>query len=117
MTRRDWWIGITLVALALLAHAALPRYEWRGTVPYLVRIDRWTGRAERGSMSSGQWTSLAVSRAISIPFSTTTTSIGIVSSEPIAPRPPELDEQGHPIAPPLKVSGQFTPADIDKPGR
>src|SRR5687768_15773279 len=29
MTRRDWWIGVVLIVVALLLHAALPRYEWR----------------------------------------------------------------------------------------
>lgn len=49
MTRRDWWLGVGLVALAILLHAAFPRYEWRNVkgVP-LVRIDRWTGRVVRG---------------------------------------------------------------------
>ena len=32
-TRRDWWIGVVTIALALLAHAVIPqyvpRYEWR----------------------------------------------------------------------------------------
>ena len=46
ITRRDWWIGIAIVAGAILIHAAWPRYDWRhvtGTV--FVRIDRWTGHA------------------------------------------------------------------------
>jgi hypothetical protein len=45
ITRRDWWLGILVLALALLAHAAIPRYEWRTTaMPLLMmRIDRWTG--------------------------------------------------------------------------
>lgn len=59
MTTRAWWIGITVIVLALLAHAAFPRYEWRA-VPdkpgALIRIDRWTGRATWGHFSTGTWT-------------------------------------------------------------
>lgn len=56
MTRRDWWMGILLLAAAVLAHALIPRYEWRnvGPVPR-VRVDRWTGRAEVGNFSGGRW--------------------------------------------------------------
>jgi hypothetical protein len=59
ITRRDWWLGVVLLTLALLAHAAIPRYEWHGgTSPYvpLTRIDRWTGHSEVGRFISGQWT-------------------------------------------------------------
>ncbi len=47
MTRRDWWLGVVAVVLAILVHAAIPRYRWqqRDRV-YWVRIDRWTGTAE-----------------------------------------------------------------------
>lgn len=45
MRRRDWWIGVAIVAGALLLHASFPRYEWRqvsgGGV--MVRIDHWRG--------------------------------------------------------------------------
>ena len=44
MTRRDWWIGIAVLVLAILVHAAFPRYEWRqGPGVRMIRIDRWTG--------------------------------------------------------------------------
>lgn len=50
MTRRDWWLGVAVVTLALLAHAALPRYTWfpmRGDGPGsaigMVRVDHWRG--------------------------------------------------------------------------
>lgn len=46
MTRRDWWIGIALVAVAFLAHAAFPRYEWRASTVHpdvALRFDRWRG--------------------------------------------------------------------------
>lgn len=47
ITRRDWWIGIAVIVLALLVHALVPRYDWRGSDPrILTRIDRWTGHAE-----------------------------------------------------------------------
>ena len=52
MTRRDWWLGVLVVVVALLVHAGLPRYEWRTSaenVVVAIRIDRWTGAAELGS--------------------------------------------------------------------
>ena len=58
MQRRDWWVGVFVLAAALLAiagaavfEALVPRYEWR-MVPAssvsgrMVRIDRWTGEAQ-----------------------------------------------------------------------
>jgi len=64
MTPRRWWIGIALVVLALLFFATFPRYEWRQIQgpyqpPYLVRIDRWTGRAEGGRVGQDGWRSYA----------------------------------------------------------
>lgn len=44
MTRRDWWLGIGALVLAVLLHAALPRYTWQsgpGGIPW--RVDRWSG--------------------------------------------------------------------------
>ena len=29
VTRLDWWIGVVLVVLAILAHALVPRYEYQ----------------------------------------------------------------------------------------
>ena len=47
MTRRDWWLGVTLVVLALLAHALVPRYEWSApSGGSILRIDRWLGQTE-----------------------------------------------------------------------
>lgn len=48
MTRRDWYLGIAIVATALLIHALVPRYEWREgrrdrRGQEMIRIDRWTG--------------------------------------------------------------------------
>lgn len=56
MTRRDWWLGVALLVAAILAHAAFPRYEWRGAfgVP-TMRIDRWTGGWEVGHNVDGRW--------------------------------------------------------------
>ena len=49
MTRRDWWLGVALVTLAIVLHTAFPRYEWRDVRGVtVVRIDRWTGRVVRG---------------------------------------------------------------------
>jgi hypothetical protein len=47
MARRDWWIGIGIVAIAIIVHAFVPRFELRSRdgMP-LVRVDRWTGRVE-----------------------------------------------------------------------
>ena len=46
-SRREWWIGVVLVVLAILVHALVPRYEYltgpRGIA--WVRVDTWTGRA------------------------------------------------------------------------
>ena len=47
ISRRDWWIGIVLVVLAILVHALVPRYEYQqvGSVLW-IRVDRWTGQAQ-----------------------------------------------------------------------
>lgn len=49
MTRRDWWLGVFVVALVLLLHTAIPRYEWwtAGSSSAVIRIDRWTGAIHR----------------------------------------------------------------------
>ena len=58
MRPRHFWIGIALLVFALIAHAAIPRYEFRH-VPesrYWVRTDRWTGSAVIGQFGpSGDW--------------------------------------------------------------
>lgn len=73
MTRRDWWLGVGIVASALLLHAALPRYEWRspgGNAADYLRLDRWTGHALWGTFVStpgplfGQWLPVSEVRAI-----------------------------------------------------
>ena len=51
LARRDWWIGVGLIVLTLLAHAVipqyLPRYEFRPLERFEgQRIDRWTGTAQ-----------------------------------------------------------------------
>lgn len=33
VTRLDWWIGVVLVVLAILAHALVPRYEYQQAGP------------------------------------------------------------------------------------
>ena len=74
-SRRDWYIGVAILVLALLFHAAVPRYEWRhpglgfaGNVAdgafftdgyrwpgsRWIRIDRWTGRIEIVDAESGE---------------------------------------------------------------
>ena len=58
MTRRDWWIGVAVIALAILLHAAVPRYEWHPVNPayhVFARMDRWTGRAFLGRFDGTWW--------------------------------------------------------------
>jgi hypothetical protein len=57
ITRRDYWLGIAAIVIALALHALVPRYEWRnyGSGPPFIRIDRWTGRAVLGAYATGQW--------------------------------------------------------------
>jgi hypothetical protein len=54
---RSLWLAALLIAAALLAHAMVPRYEWRPLAGlYWVRIDRWTGTAVYGRFEpSGAW--------------------------------------------------------------
>lgn len=56
ITRRDWWIGVGVILLALLAHAAIPRYEYRNHARpgMFTRMDRWTGSAELVTVNSGE---------------------------------------------------------------
>lgn len=46
MTRRDWWLGVAVLSLAVLLHALMPRYDITTTPGGMMRVDRWTGRAE-----------------------------------------------------------------------
>ena len=47
MTRRDWWLGIAALVVAILMHAMLPRYQFfNGPSMFPLRGDRWTGRVE-----------------------------------------------------------------------
>jgi hypothetical protein len=57
ITRRDWWIGVTVVAVAILAHALFPRYQWRDFrgMP-IIRVDRWRNIEEVGEFREGVWT-------------------------------------------------------------
>jgi hypothetical protein len=60
MTRRDWWLGVTVVVMTIGLHAAYPRYDWRPTSNpgATIRIDRWTGEAVLGrhsAQSNGHW--------------------------------------------------------------
>ena len=82
ITKRDWWIGVGAVVLALLVHAWVPRYEWR-TPEYAavaIRIDRWTGAAELGSFRDGLSTDLR-SRWEPLPETTADTA----TADPDAP--------------------------------
>lgn len=60
MSQRSWWLGVMAIVLAILLHAAVPRYTWQRPEtddPFaLIRIDRWTGRAQWGAMQrTGEW--------------------------------------------------------------
>jgi hypothetical protein len=59
MTRRDWWLVVAAALLTLVAWRAFPRYDWRaypGSVHAMIRIDRWTSRAETMRPGwHGQW--------------------------------------------------------------
>jgi hypothetical protein len=58
LTRRDWYIGVVLVMLAVLLHAMVPRYEWRAVADQptrMIRVDRWSGRAAVGFFYQGTW--------------------------------------------------------------
>ena len=70
MRRGDWWPGVGLLVLAILLHAAIPRYELLAPLPVqnrpadapygdfygaarfptLIRLDRWTGAVDSGSL-------------------------------------------------------------------
>ena len=58
VSRRDWWLGVLIVAVAVLLHAAWPRYDWRHVVGgVFVRINHWTGAAVIGRTGADrQWT-------------------------------------------------------------
>lgn len=58
MTRRDVWAAAVLVTLAILLHAALPRYQVTVQSANVFRVDRWTGRVEAsalGTLRSVPW--------------------------------------------------------------
>lgn len=59
MTRRDWWMGITIIALVVVLHALLPRYDVQVHDGGFVRIDRWTGEVEAGVGRALPWVTLA----------------------------------------------------------
>lgn len=60
ISRRDYWIGVGLISVALLLHTYIPRYEWRPDGPNLLRIDRWTGQMTPGRIRNdwGRWVTL-----------------------------------------------------------
>jgi len=61
ISRREWWLGIAAVVLAILWHATFPRYEWRSAIGVgLIRVDRWTGSAVLGRWVDGRWVLPAV---------------------------------------------------------
>lgn len=59
MTRRDWWLGVLLLALVVTFHALMPRFEWQRDGSRLMRYDHWTGLASTWTWSpnTGSWVS------------------------------------------------------------
>jgi hypothetical protein len=56
MNARQFWLGIAVIVVAILAHAAFPRYEWRQVPEFpaaWTRIDRWTGSLQLGAIQPG----------------------------------------------------------------
>ena len=45
MTRIEFWLGVTIVAGAIVLHGGLPRYSAVMAEGAVVNVDRWTGRA------------------------------------------------------------------------
>jgi len=56
IARRDWWVGIAAIALAVLLHALVPRYDRHPSgTGWWLRSDRWTGRADLARWYQGEW--------------------------------------------------------------
>lgn len=49
------WIAVTLLALAILVHALVPRYEISIHGSDIIRVDRWTGQMEGGRATNLRW--------------------------------------------------------------
>ena len=92
MTRRDWWIGIAVVVVAILVHALIPRYEWRDWrgAP-LVRVDRWTGTAVMGAYRGPDrnWVGLLTQPAAPPPVATTRSPATTIVPSKSPPQDPE----------------------------
>ena len=54
MTKRDWWLGIAFILLAIVVHVLLPRYELRQNGATFVRLDRWTGAVHVSRWTNGK---------------------------------------------------------------
>ena len=60
MPRRDWWLGVLVLAAALVFYAVFPRYDFHGPSTdglLMWRVDRWTGSGEWSLMgnNSAPW--------------------------------------------------------------
>lgn len=62
MRRRDWWIGVGILAVATLLHGLVPRYSVEIRNDGLFRFDRWTGRMEAGTARNLDWVTIAAPR-------------------------------------------------------
>lgn len=55
-TSRALWIALGALALAIVIHAALPRYSFHMQGAAAIRVDRWTGAAVVGGYGAdGHW--------------------------------------------------------------
>ena len=45
MTRKDYWLGVLVVAGAIVFHGMFPRYSAAMSDRWIVNLDRWTGHA------------------------------------------------------------------------
>lgn len=54
MTPRNWYLGLSILVVAILLHAAIPRYTWSHVESTIwTRADRWTGGIELWHASNG----------------------------------------------------------------
>jgi hypothetical protein len=93
--------------MAVLLHALFPRYQCHADarLAAMIRVDRWTGHTEYGSVSSGSWMPIAASRAEWQPFSSTdpTAAAPLAGASSV----PALDARAKPphgVAVPLSIA-------------
>ena len=55
MTRRDYWIGVIVVAAAIVCHMAFPRYTLVTIKDQIFRVDRWFGLPVGTSLTDSRY--------------------------------------------------------------